>query len=167
MFLNSDTSIPSLYRDCIKSFDRLLDLLNPSGEVVPILNDQIGRLRAWAQNAGAHRSPESRMSLEHRLREASKVRRVVVDLLVDLSETLITTLSIASGEEFRPPEQPIASGSPASDESSDSEPDVEPPPIDPLDERVREISHIITCLYRFSIAIQNPAPTDRLLQRRR
>ncbi|KAF8244139.1 hypothetical protein K440DRAFT_25588 [Wilcoxina mikolae CBS 423.85] len=159
---NSDNSIPSLYRDCIKSFDRLLDLLSPSGEIVPILNDQIGRLRAWAQNAGAHRWPESRMSLEHRLREASKVRRVVVDLLVDLSETLVTARSIASGEEFRPPEQPITSGSPASEESSDSEPDVESPPIDPLDERVREISHIITCFYRFSIAIQNPAPTDRL-----
>ncbi|KAF8540095.1 hypothetical protein BDD12DRAFT_735547, partial [Trichophaea hybrida] len=33
---------------------------------------------------------------------------------------------------------------------------------DPFDERIRDISNIITCLYRFSIATQNPAPTDRL-----
>lgn len=37
-----------------------------------------------------------------------------------------------------------------------------PPTTDPLDQRVCEISRIITCLYRFSNATRNPAPTDRL-----
>ena len=31
-----------------------------------------------------------------------------------------------------------------------------------MNERIRDISNIITSLYRFSIATQNPAPTDRL-----
>jgi len=89
MLPEGEISIRLSYRNCIKSFQRLLDVLKPSASVVSsTLNDQVGRLRAWAENAGAHRPPESRASLEHRLREAPKVRRVVVGLLVDLIDVL-------------------------------------------------------------------------------
>jgi hypothetical protein len=31
-----------------------------------------------------------------------------------------------------------------------------------LEEYVSDITHVITCLYEFSITIRNPAPQDRL-----
>jgi len=88
MSADNDSSISSLYRSCIQSFRRLLDAFETSGNVPPTFSDQIGRFRAWALSAGAHRFRESQMSLEHRLCEASKVRAVVVDLLVDLIRAL-------------------------------------------------------------------------------
>jgi hypothetical protein len=44
------------------------------------------------------------------------------------------------------------------------EPEPEPltEPINKLKECFSDIAHVITCLYDFSIAIQNPAPKDRI-----
>jgi hypothetical protein len=88
MSTSDDSSIPLLYQSCIQSFSRLFDAFKTSGNDPPTLSDQLGRLRAWAVNVGAHRSRESHMSLEYRLCEASKVRAVVVDLLEDLIRAL-------------------------------------------------------------------------------
>jgi len=53
---------------------------------------------------------------------------------------------------------------PSCEEDEDSEPEV---PVvrksaSPLDEACGEISQVITCLYKFSVAIRNPAPRDKL-----
>lgn len=45
--------------------------------------------------------------------------------------------------------------------SSESEPE-EVSRTTEFEERLKDIAHAITCLYRFSIAIKNPAPRDRL-----
>jgi hypothetical protein len=48
-----------------------------------------------------------------------------------------------------------------SDTDSFSEPEI-PEHVDRLQESLQEVTHIITCLYKLSIAIRNPAPRDKL-----
>lgn len=85
-------SIASSYRICTQSFDQLCSLLQVpdckfSSQIsVLALEDELGRFRVWAGNVGAHRN--GRISLDHRLREASQAHKKVVDLLKDLNETL-------------------------------------------------------------------------------
>jgi hypothetical protein len=52
------------------------------------LRNDIGRFKVWALNAGAHRKSTNSMSLDHRLREASDVKNMVVTLLEDLKVAL-------------------------------------------------------------------------------
>lgn len=85
-------SIASWYGVCIRSFDRLCNLLRVSesefsGQISLLaLQDEIGRFRVWAGNVGAHQG--GRTSLDHRLREASQVYGQVTELLSDLSRAL-------------------------------------------------------------------------------
>lgn len=85
-------SIASAYSVCIQSFSRLCSLLQvPSCEFseqisLLALQDELGRLRVWAGNAGAHRT--GRISLDHRLREASHIHGKVIELLQDLDGAL-------------------------------------------------------------------------------
>lgn len=50
------------------------------------VNDGLERLSLWTGNIGALHRPESSMSLELRLREASDVLTNILDLLGDLKE---------------------------------------------------------------------------------
>jgi len=86
-------SIFSLYRACIKSFDLLLNLMQPLGMSWSVAacvdtEDDRGRFRVWAKSAGAHRNPRNEMSLDHKLHEASEVKRTVMDLLDALNVAL-------------------------------------------------------------------------------
>lgn len=79
------------YWACAQSFDELLGFLVPENDLASQLSsvslkDELGRLRIWAENAGAHR--RGRMSLDYRLREALKVKRQVVNLLEELNNTV-------------------------------------------------------------------------------
>jgi len=91
----------------------------------------------------------------YRLREATRMKQLVVDLLKDL----MTALQIISGKHH---------DSYISDPESWSSADTaelqqaEKPPRTPYEECLAEISHMITCLYKFSIAAQYPTPRDRL-----
>ena len=80
----------SSYRECMKSFQQLIDSLGLEGpENVPAkLREDVGRFRVWAENCGAHRQSNNRMSLDHRLREASRVKNMVLRLLRDLNAAL-------------------------------------------------------------------------------
>lgn len=77
--------IAPLYHDCRRSFSKLFNICqledNSDLTVVSKLGDDSGRFRIWAEIAGAHR--KGRVSLEYRLREASKVKQVI-KLLEDL-----------------------------------------------------------------------------------
>ena len=66
---------------------------NPGSDanpLTPLLRGQFleeaGRFRVWAKNVGAHR--EGKASLNHRLREASHVCSMVVELLEDIQRFL-------------------------------------------------------------------------------
>ena len=50
------------------------------------VSDELGRLRIWCANIGAHRT--GRSSLDFRLRDASNIKRRVLSLLDDLNESL-------------------------------------------------------------------------------
>ncbi|KAF8243832.1 hypothetical protein K440DRAFT_663876 [Wilcoxina mikolae CBS 423.85] len=168
------SDVVSLYRICTRSFNTLFESLEASlsGTVSPhTIQEEQGRFRIWAENAGAHHDRSSPMSLDHRLREASEVKRTVINLLNALHDALNDAHTIISGN------------IPQADQSSDSTSDCEWYSTESESEEERkstfsgetgkgrsteledclaDITHSITCLYKFSIAIQNPAPRDRL-----
>jgi hypothetical protein len=81
----SEKSIASLHHNCQFSFRRLFHLLGDDGISQGLQNDT-GRYRVWAENAGAHRV--GRVSLDHRLREASDMKQMVIELLADLNQAI-------------------------------------------------------------------------------
>lgn len=68
--INRDQSSPNLFPDALSN--RFLE--------------EAGRLRMWARNVGAHR--QGKVSLDHRLREASQVRSMVAQILQDIKRFL-------------------------------------------------------------------------------
>ena len=96
----SDTSIATLYnKHCIPKFDQIYNLLaerkcDPGYmTALNLVENDRGRLRAWAQNLGAHRYyrsgfTTSKLSLDYRLREASHVHGKVAGLLTELKSDL-------------------------------------------------------------------------------
>jgi len=85
-------SIRSHYLSCINAFDELCTVLKasdcgaPEKQLLPTLVDEIGRFQVWARNAGAHRT--GRVSMDHRLREASCIYEEVAVLLKELEDSL-------------------------------------------------------------------------------
>lgn len=85
-------SIASLYNLSIRSLDRLCGLLlqSPtefSSQLTRLtVEDEIGRFRVWEANVGAHR--KGRLSLDHKLREASKIHGKVAELLLEMNSEL-------------------------------------------------------------------------------
>ncbi|KAF8533857.1 hypothetical protein BDD12DRAFT_465179 [Trichophaea hybrida] len=171
-----------LYRQTLKSLVQLISLFEDGRPIKPlvsegtnsltlsqILKDECGRFRVWAENVGAHRT--GRMSLDHRLREASRVKKVVIDLLEGMRTALQEAIGILSGN-------PDSSTSDEGSWDSDSEEEEEDlggtslaepneslaivKSATALEECLIDITHFITCLYKFSIATQNPTPRDRL-----
>jgi hypothetical protein len=95
----ADQVAARLYNDSLSFFSRLIELAadiesiephvsagrDPS-TIKPALLDDCGRLRVWSEDVGANRT--DRVSLDYRLREATKVKQLVVDLLSTLIEAL-------------------------------------------------------------------------------
>lgn len=77
---------------CLQSFQTLCSaLLQPNldfSEQIPLpkVKDELSRFKVWSGNIGAHRS--GRSSLDYRLRDASHLRKRIIDLLEDLNESL-------------------------------------------------------------------------------
>jgi hypothetical protein len=81
-----EKQISDLYWECIDTFRLLFKHLQKNGENGEIpekLSGAPGQLRVWAENVGAHRR-DSTVSLDYKLREASRFRAHVKVLLVDL-----------------------------------------------------------------------------------
>ncbi|KAI9367682.1 hypothetical protein BJX61DRAFT_547260 [Aspergillus egyptiacus] len=140
-------SCMKLFRDLIES-NRLAQFeTEVSGRK---WEDELGRLRVWAANIGAHQTGQS--SLDYRLRDASHVKTETANLLNSLQETLRGLDDVA-------------------DTSSDAEPEDE---FDQLYEGgltevqqiYQSIVDVINYLYRMSMAIRRPARHDQLLETR-
>ncbi|KAF8244040.1 hypothetical protein K440DRAFT_663731 [Wilcoxina mikolae CBS 423.85] len=151
-----------LYYDCRRSFSKLLTMCrsedNSDLTVVSKLADDSGRFRIWAESAGAHR--KGSVSLEYRLREASKVKQVVIKLLEDLRTALQEAIDVVSGE--GPPDDTVSEfseSSTSSSESGESGP-VVARAVTELEDCCLDISHVVSCLYKFSVAIRDPASRD-------
>lgn len=85
-------SIASLYSISILSFTHFCQLLEQNAaefsDQISLLavEDELGRLRVWAANAGAHRT--GRVSLDHKLRESSGIHATIANLIRDLDASL-------------------------------------------------------------------------------
>ncbi|CCX16801.1 Similar to Nephrocystin-3; acc. no. Q7Z494, partial [Pyronema omphalodes CBS 100304] len=175
--------ISALYWKCVSSFLLLVDHLKKNGEVPEKLRGAIGQFRVWAENAGAHR--QGKMSLDHRLREATRFSSRVKDLLANLDDVVVETFGIISGRLKRPeyedcdsengdiPEtDPDTVGekeggdkpndSEEVDKQKEPEEQKEEEQKDDIDLAADEILHSISSLFRLTVVIQNLSSRDRL-----
>jgi hypothetical protein len=120
-----------------------------------VIKDELGRFGLWSGNVGAHR--RGRGSLDHKLREASRIREQVINLLQEIKFVLQEATEIVTGERV--------SGEDMSDSDSDTTENgkVELPQEDTteLQQLATNLAELNTCLMRLSISIRNPAPHDQ------
>ena len=145
------TSISSSIIDCLKSFNQFIeDIKHPQeanvvGLVARAWEDELGRLRLWAANTGAHQTGQS--SLDFRLRDASHVREQIQKLLQGLVRRLQDARDVlADGEE---------SNEEAADDALDGE-DRKPE----IQELQQSLATNINCLFQMSILVRKPAQHD-------
>ncbi|KAF8418442.1 hypothetical protein EV426DRAFT_707592 [Tirmania nivea] len=178
---NSPQFIADWYRSCIATFEnvtRSVDNLAPNLDsakalALQLVQDQIGRFRVWAGNMGAHHPARSRMSLDHKLKEASHIHDMVVELLEELN-TSLEMLHCSTQQNLLNPDLILEqaeetdgdcenngmelddtvsdSGSAASSDS----------PLSDFVFKLDDIANIISCLYNLSAAMRQPVPQDRL-----
>lgn len=94
--VNAHASIAASGLLCVKYFNRLAELLRASDQPrnfeshisAVAIQDEFGRFKIWAANIGALQPASRSSSLEHRLREATKVKDHVIKLLSDLNHSL-------------------------------------------------------------------------------
>jgi hypothetical protein len=142
------TSISSVLVDCLRSFNGLAsrpELAIYTAEVPTNLwTDELGRLRVWAANIGAHQTGQS--SLDYRLRDASHIKAQTVKLLERLRRTL------SDAEEF------LAGGAEEDDNlSADDADETE------LQQVYRAVVDTTDCLFQLSMIIRRPAQHDKLV----
>ncbi|KAJ2989830.1 hypothetical protein NUW58_g3267 [Xylaria curta] len=146
---------------CLQDFRATsLELRERSETVREKLLDEFARFKLWAGNIGAHR--KGRSSLDWRLRDASHLRGLVVNLLTDLKSALNDILSILDkelnagvGSVSLPNEVPTLEGYIGPDDEVDDDTEVL--------EITADIEDIIGCLLRLSVSIRNPAPHDHFM----
>jgi hypothetical protein len=142
------TSISSVLVDCLKSFNNLTtqpELADYAIEVPSNLwADELGRLRVWAANIGAHQTGQS--SLDYRLRDASHIKTQTVKLLERLQRTLDDV------DEFL-----------AEDAEEDQALSVDDGEEPELLQIYKSVVDTIDCLFRLSMIIRRPAQHDKLL----
>ena len=146
-------TISSILVKCLGHLKRLLS----SGSLAPydsevrqdLWQDELGRLRVWASNIGAHQTGQ--LSLDFRLRDASHIKDQTVKLLQGLQRTLNNLDEVLAD--------------PAPDEGEiDSEDDEDGTELQQI---YKGLVDNITCLFKMSMAIRRPAQHDRLLGTKR
>jgi hypothetical protein len=109
--------------------------------------DEIGRLRIWSANIGAHQRGQS--SLDFRLRDASHIRSQTINLLQGLEDLLDDLKEVL--EEVSDNEAPENVENPSDDNTTE------------IQQLHKDIVETIHHLYRMSMIIRTPAHHDRLL----
>ncbi|KAI5816521.1 hypothetical protein BZA77DRAFT_353753 [Pyronema omphalodes] len=162
-----DKQISALYWECIEAFRRLFKHIQEHGvngkkvDIPGKLTGAPGQLQVWAENVGAHRR-NSKLSLDYKLREASRYRAHVKVLLVDLKVVLDEALGLLTGE-LKPPQKNDSAESSeqgATDDDPDSSDDE--PEEDVITATADEVGHSISSLFRLTANIQNLASRDRM-----
>ncbi len=146
------TSISAILIPCLKSFNQLQEQVERpdytrKAEVSSTSwGDELGRLRVWAANIGAHQTGQS--SLDFRLRDASHISKQVTKLLQDLDRSLHEISSELSHR---------------TEASEDDKPSIAWPGDEStteLQQLHEEVINIIDCLYQLSMLIRKPAQHD-------
>ena len=149
-----DTSIPALSNSCFNALKNICSRIErettSDTELTQISRwqDELGRLRLWAANIGAHRMGQS--SLEFRLKDSSHIRQQVTNLLLDL------------GQMFQEVEEVLDSLSNGQDshmeryDTSDDDYDTG----EELTQLHSNIVTVISCLFQMSMLVRKPARHD-------
>ncbi|KAJ5407235.1 Zinc finger C2H2 [Penicillium sp. CMV-2018d] len=154
----STTNISFAVIQCLKDLSRLVseDLSSFASEVPPALwKDELGRLRVWAANIGAHQTGQS--SLDHRLRDASHIKEQTLRVLQRLQRTIEDINDILhhslgdDDDDF-------------SDLSGDEDDDEHQSEMQSIYHALRDT---INNLFQMSMLIRQPAQHDRLLGTKR
>ncbi|RGP69547.1 transcription factor [Fusarium sporotrichioides] len=158
-------SIADFVRKCLGEFD-IIRKTNFSSAGASDRKHALGigeeeaRFKIWSGNLAAHST--GRRSLQYRLRDASHLQKQVTSLLDELLELLRDASLIMSGAKVpwdRVEDDDTIPLDADSDSDSDSEfdgmPDTE------MAQIVQNVSDVVNCLLRLSVAIRNPAPHDR------
>ncbi|CAD6593370.1 MAG: hypothetical protein ASARMPREDX12_007113 [Alectoria sarmentosa] len=148
-------SISSLIVACLKSFNEFIEATghfqedNVGGYAAGAWKDEVGRLRMWAANIGAHQTGQS--SLDFRLRDASHVREQIIKLLQGLLRRLQDARDVMAEDE-------------GSDDDGVAEDlfDEEDPKTE-IQELLGSLATIINCLFQMSMLVRKPAQHDVIL----
>ncbi|KAL6914674.1 hypothetical protein FSST1_012434 [Fusarium sambucinum] len=158
-----EESIPDSVRQCLDEFNTIREGNFP-GTGASYLKAALGigeeeaRFKIWCGNIAAHSS--GRRSLQYRLRDASHLQKQVKSLLNELSELLIDAFLIMSGEKV-PWDRVEDENTIALDIGSDADSNFDQVPDTEMAQIAQNVSDVISCLLRLSVAIRNPAPHDR------
>jgi hypothetical protein len=146
--------ISSAVINCLQSLHRLLSGPQFSEHEldIPLVlwQDELGRLRVWAANIGAHQTGQS--SLDYRLRDASDIKRQILQLLKRL-QRVIEHLK----DSLDAPSASIEEDISDSEEEHESE-------ISSIYNALRET---VNNLFQLSVIIRRPAQRDRFLGTKR
>ncbi len=136
---------------CLKSFNEFIEEIKHPGDLaVGAWEDELGRLRMWAANIGAHQTGQS--SLDFRLRDASHVREQIIKLLHRLLQRLQDARDVlAEDGESDDNDDGVAD---ANDVIGEDEPKTE------IQELQESLATIINCLFQMSMLVRKPAQHD-------
>jgi hypothetical protein len=158
---NHFSSIATHVDDCLKMYDEVCTRMAQADHAIGdklrpgTMDDTLGRFRLWAGNTRARRRGTA--SLDYKLREASHIRDRVLKLLQNLETVLVKALQIITGE--RVPWEDLSDSE--SDNSNDGSEQVEDEPTTELSQLASNMTEVIKCLMRLSMAISNPAPHNQ------
>lgn len=150
------TSISAILIPCLKSFNQLHERVerpdySHEGEVPSVSwGDELGRLRIWAANIGAHQTGQS--SLEFRLRDASHISTQIKNLLRELDQSLNDILDELSEDGTKASEDDETSAAWPDDNSTTE-----------FQQLHEEVVNIVDCLYQLSMLVRKPAQHDLLV----
>jgi hypothetical protein len=159
--------IATLVSQCLESLTEVANLETNDQYTADQIYDEYGRLRIWAGNVSAHTT--GRESLYHRLRDSPELSSAVVKNLQDLLVAIGNISSLSNDDEdtfesHLDVTQTGHIGIGTDDGSYDDEGDDDLFEhvvfSSPRDGALEETRDIISCLYRLSMAIRNPARDD-------
>lgn len=151
-------SISTSINACLSSFNEFVDEIRKLqkanvGLVAGPWEDELGRLRVWAANIGAHKTGQS--SLDFRLRDASHVSQQIIKLLQGLLQRLQDARDVL-----------VEDGESGNEEVADSFMEEDEPKTE-LQELQGSLATAINCLFQMSLLVRKPAPHDMHLRSKR
>lgn len=123
------------------------------------VQDEFDRFKLWAGNIAAHR--KGRRSLEYRLRDAAHLKKETHKLLDSLKSSLQASLEIIGGERTPWDEIPESESESESDSDEDASDTTGLQGDTELKQLAASITSSITCLFRLSMAVRDPAPDNQ------
>ncbi|KAL8978858.1 MAG: hypothetical protein Q9205_005660 [Flavoplaca limonia] len=142
---------------CLKAFNAFVEDLqalngkNPTSFLlINAWQDELGRLRIWAANVGAHQTNQS--SLDYRLRDSSHIREQIFKLLDKLMKRLHEAGNAINGEgdDLEGSEVESLDGSVSDDEGLQTD----------VHHLQSSVATLITCLFQMSMLVRKPAQHD-------